>query len=189
MERYDFQKYPKTLEDFDEVKGVEFHEGRLGKSVIQKLVIFSSVLVIETRSGTSESKELLEEMLLWGKDKLGLNYQPGMFKRFAYISDVSFYSDAPVLMPSPSMAKLAKATSERISEIWQESIVYDGAQISLGYDPLSRRNPIAPFTIQRRAESRFSENKYFSEAPLPTEEHIKLLEMFEAEVKHAWGIA
>jgi hypothetical protein len=45
------------------------------------------------------------------------------------------------------------------------------------------RKPLhAPFTIQRRAETAFAENKYFSEAPLPTNEHVALLETFEADV-------
>jgi hypothetical protein len=32
-------------------------------------------------------------------------------------------------------------------------------------------------------ESKFSENKYFSEAPLPTDRHMALLEEFEAGMK------
>jgi hypothetical protein len=48
---------------------------------------------------------------------------------------------------------------------------------------MARKYGIAPFSITRRAESRFSENKYFSEAPLPTDIHISLLEEFEAEVQ------
>jgi hypothetical protein len=46
---------------------------------------------------------------------------------------------------------------------------------------LERKYGIASFSITRRAEARFSENKYFSEAPLPTDLHLKLLEQFEAE--------
>jgi hypothetical protein len=41
--------------------------------------------------------------------------------------------------------------------------------------------PIAAFTIQRRGQTPFEENKYFSEAPLPTDIHINLLEQFEAD--------
>jgi hypothetical protein len=48
---------------------------------------------------------------------------------------------------------------------------------------MARSHGIAPFVITHRAESRYSENKYFSEAPLPTDMHIEFLEEFEAGVK------
>ncbi len=88
-ERYTFQKFPQALEEFNEAKGVEFIEGLAGNNVIQKLVIWDSLLVLETRSSTDDSKRILEEMLTWGTEKLGLNYHPGMIKHFAYVSDLA----------------------------------------------------------------------------------------------------
>lgn len=181
--RYNFQKYPKTLEDFDESKGVEFLEGRTkSNNVIQKFVVWNTLLVLETRSNTADSKQILEEILLWGTEKFGLYYKPGMIKRFAYVSDLTFHSDAPLLNASPALSSLAEMTSGAVSEIWQEPIQYEPMIVTIGHDPLSRKNGIAPFTIQRRAETRFSENKYFSEAPLPTDVHLQLLEAYENRV-------
>ena len=60
-EHYHFQKFPKTLQEFDESKGIEFAEGRLGSQVIQKFVIWNMLLVVETRSNTEDSKQILEE--------------------------------------------------------------------------------------------------------------------------------
>ncbi len=182
VERYNFQKFPQTLEEFDESKGVEFHEGRAGNKVIQKFVIWNTLLVLETRSSTEDSKQILEEMLSWGAEKFGLNYSPGMIKHFAYISDLSFYSDLPLLENNPLLARLAAKTSQSLSEIWEEPIHYEPVSVSVGHDPTARKYGIAPFTITRRAEAKFSENKYFSEAPLPTEVHLRLLEEYEAEV-------
>ena len=52
-----------------------------------------------------------------------------------------------------------------------------------GYDPLTVKAGPSPFTIERRADTLFSESKYFSSAPLPTDEHISMLEAFEADVR------
>jgi len=189
VERYNFQKFPQTPEEFDESKGIESHEGRTGNKVIQKFVIWSSLLVIETRSSTADSKQILEDMLLWGAANLGLDYNPGMIKRFGYVSDLTFYSDVPILSGNPALAKLAAKTSAALSEIWQEPIHYEPANLAVGHDPMARKYGIAPFTITHRAESRFSDNKYFSEAPLPTDLHISLLEEFEDAIKRMHDLA
>lgn len=185
VERYSFQKWPQKFEEFDEAKGVEFHEGRIGNKVIEKLVIWNSLLVLETRSSTTDSRQILEDMLLWGAANSGLNYKPGMIKRFGYVSDLTFYSDVPILSVNPALTKLAAKTSAALTEIWQEPVQYESANLAVGHDPMARRYGIAPFSITHRAESRFSENKYFSEAPLPTDLHISLLEEFEAEIKRS----
>jgi hypothetical protein len=184
VERYKFQKFPKTFEDFDESKGIVFEEGKAGNNVIQKFSIFGTLLAVETRSGTDDSKQILEEMLLWGAAKFDLNYKPGTIKRFGYISDLTFYSDVPLLgAASQPFIDLSVKTTEAVSDIWQESVKYYPANLSVGHDPLSRKNGIAPFSITHRAEAKYSENKYFSEAPLPTDMHIQFLEEFEAGVK------
>jgi hypothetical protein len=183
VQRYKFQKFPQKLEEFDETKGVEFHQGKIGDRIIQKFVIWNTILVVETRSNTTDSKQILEEMLVWATDRFGLNFKPGMIKRFAYVSDLTFRSDVPLFDANPAATRLAAETSKAVSEIWQEPIKYEPLGVAVGHDPLSRRYGIASFTISHRAESKFSDNKYFSEAPLPTDKHIALLEEFEAEIK------
>jgi hypothetical protein len=185
VKRYHFQKFPQTLEDFDESKGIEFREGKIGDKVIQKFVIWNTLLVVETRSNTDDSKKILEDMLAWGAEKFGLNYRAGMISRFAYVSDLSFYSDFPLLSVSPTLAALAAKTGKALSDIWQEPVQYEPLNLTVGHDPMARKYGIAPFSITRRAESRFSENKYFSEAPLPTDMHWKFLEEYERDLASA----
>jgi len=181
-ERYSFQKFPKTFDELELAKGIEFLEGTSGEYPIQKFVIWDTLLVLETRVNTSVSKAILEEILLWGSKELGINYKPGSIKRFAYISDVTFFSDAPLLTLHAAINNLAIRSSAELSRIWQESVKYEPIVIRLGHDPTVRKNPIAPFSIEHRAEARFSENKYFSEAPLPTNVHLEMLEQFEKDI-------
>lgn len=178
-DRFGFQKYPEKLEDFDLSKGVEFLEGRSGRRPIQKFVIWDNTLVLETTSSTKDSEEILEEILLWGVEKFGINYAPNSIPRYAYVSDVTFYSDAPLLVVSPSISYLANSCTAALSEIWKEPVHYQPISIRVGHDPTARKFGIAHFSLERRGDVRFSENKYFSEAPLPTDKHWELLEQFE----------
>lgn len=183
-----FQKSPQTFEEHDLSKGVEFLEGRSGKRTISKLVIWPNILVLETTSSTDDSKALLEELLMWGKEKFSLVYEPGMIRRYGYVSDLTFYSDVPMLSLSPLLDRIARKTSDALSEIWNEPVNYEPIDLKVGHDPLKRKWGIAPFQITRRAETEFSANKYFSEAPIPTNLHISLLEEYEAGIKELHGL-
>ena len=181
-ERYKFQKLPKLEERAE--KGLVFEEGKIGNKVIAKFTIFDALLVLETRSNTSDSKQLIEDMLLWGSAKLDLTYNPDSIKRHAYISSLTFYSDVPLLDAGcQPLLDLAAKTSAALTEIWQEPVQYYPVNIAVGHDPMARSHGIAAFVITRRQEARFSENKYFSEAPLPTDMHIAFLEEFEAGIR------
>lgn len=184
VKQYQFQKFPRTFEEFDESKGVEFHQGKCGNKIIQKFVIWNTILVVESRSSTAEAREILEEMLLWANGKFGFAFKPGMIRRFGYVSDVTFYSDVPILSAAcQPLADLATKTGAALADIHKEPFEYYPANLAVGHDPLTRKNGVAPFMITRRAESRYSDNKYFSEAPLPTDMHIKFLEEFEDGIK------
>jgi hypothetical protein len=56
--------------------------------------------------------------------------------------------------------------------------------IMVDYDQLERKHALGRFSIQRRDNTPFSENKYFSDAPLPTDVHIRLLEEFETAISN-----
>lgn len=181
-DRYKFQRLPKREEY--EKDGIIFEEGKIGNKAIKKLTIFDTLIVLETRSNTSDSKQLIEDMLQWGAAKFDFTYNPGSIKRFAYVSDLTFYSDVPILDAAcQPLIELAAKTGAAVTEIWQEPVQYYPANLAVGHDPMARKNGIAPFSITHRAEARFSENKYFSEAPLPTDMHIAFLEEFEAGIK------
>ena len=59
VEHYGFQKYPQKHDDLDEAKGIEFIDGKLKDKNITKLVLYNSALVVETRSSTRDSEQIL----------------------------------------------------------------------------------------------------------------------------------
>jgi len=181
--RYNFQKFPQTLEDFDEAKGVTFTAGRIDNSVIEQVILYTYGIVLDTRSSTQESRRLLEEAMQWGSKELGLVYKPSMIKRWQYASQVTFRSDVPLIGLDSAFQRLAGSLTKAVTENMGESLDYQPTFLTLDHDLLLRKHPLGRFSIQRRDNTPFSENKYFSDAPLPTDIHIALLEQFEADVR------
>lgn len=182
VERYGFQKFPQQLEEFNEEKGIEFLLGKLGKDVIEKLVIYGNGILVDTRSNTDDSRSLIEEALSWAKSELGLNYRPEMIRRFGYVSQVTFHSEVSLNVLHPALQKLSDRLTEIVSGIHGEEVRYQTSSLKIQHDPLKRRNSIAGLTIDPRVETPYSEKKYFSEAPVPTDMHVSLLEEFEADL-------
>jgi hypothetical protein len=84
----------------------------------------------------------------------------------------------PLAFPKQLM-ELAGRISGAMEQVMHEKRSYEPVAITFDYDQLTRKHPLGPFSIQRRENTPFSEGKFFSAAPLPTETHIRLLEDFE----------
>lgn len=179
VSRYDFHKVPEKLEEFDEAKGITFAMGRSGEIAIDQLVIYTYGILLDTRTSTEKSKQLLEDVLEWVSKEHGLTFEPQMARRWQYTSNVTFYSDVMPLAFPKSLLELSGKISHAVGELMHERLAYEPVIITFDYDQLTRKHPLGSFTIQRRDNTPFSEGKYFSAAPLPTETHIKLLEEFE----------
>jgi hypothetical protein len=182
VDRYGFAKFPQKVEEFDEAKGVLFEGGRFNNVTIYRVQVYSNVLVAETASSTTDSEKILEDALVWGSETFGLVYRPGMIKRKAYVSQLTFYSDSIFSKLNPALAKVAEKLNARVPQYFGRQLEYRPSAFAISYDPMSVKNGASQFSIEARAETPYTENKYFSTAPLPTEEHIELLQSLERDL-------
>ena len=182
VNKFNFQKYPQEAKDFDEQKGVEFIEGHTGDTSIDKLVVWYNGIQLDVRSSTDEARKIIDSTLSWLKKEAGLNYSPSMIKRWAYLSQVTFYSEVDLDSAHAAIARLSMSVTKIVSEINQMELQFKPTGLTWSFDRTMKQVPVASFLIQRRADTPFSEGKYFSEAPLPTDAHIKLLEQFESDL-------
>jgi hypothetical protein len=180
--RYRFQQFPTKPDDFDETKGVKFALGKIGDSAIDQVVIYAYGIVLDTRASTAESRRLLEDALQWASKELGLVYQPSMIKRWQYASQVTFYSDTGLTTNCPAFRNLAENVKKSVQDVMGENLNHELTGVLIDYDQLERKHPLGRFSIQRRDNTPFSEKKYFSDAPLPTDVHLKILQQFEADL-------
>jgi hypothetical protein len=185
VSKYDFQKFPATPEDFDlEGKGVHFESGTADGFLIDSLVIYSGAIFLDTIASTDDSKRILLGLFEWAREEFGLSYQPSLIRKWAFISDVVFRCDFPLLRRcSPPLENLARKTSGFMEELF-DGLEYDPYQVWIGHDPEKRKNAIASLLITHRANTSHSENIFFSEAPLPTHLHVQFLQEFEDDVRN-----
>src|SRR2546426_5674351 len=72
VERFSFQKYPTTPDQFDEAKGIEFHDGQWDGINVPKLVIYNNGFLVDTQSSTDDSERILIASLEWAKKELAI---------------------------------------------------------------------------------------------------------------------
>jgi len=183
VRRYGFTTFPQKPEDFDEAKGVKFLNGRLGNKTIDQIIIFNNGLVLDTRISTDESKELLREALVWASRELGANFHDGMTKQTNYLSQLIFYSNSPLQKISPVLNRAASKVTDIVSGRDERLHKYEVTGVTITFDQLTAVRKPHSFTLERRENTRFEENKFFSSAPLETKQHIELLEEIEAELE------
>ncbi len=187
VDRFSFQKYPTTPEQFDESKGIEFLDGQWNGVNVSKLTIYNNGFLVDTQSSTDDSERILIESLEWATKEFGITFDQKMIYRKRYLSDLVFSTDVPVLDGSEPINKLRQNLCDAMEEILDERLHYAGIRLDIDFERFQRQAPIAPLTIQRRNDYAFSDNTYFSEAPLPTELHCDLLEQYEKDILSATG--
>lgn len=180
VERYQFQRFPSKPEDFDEAKGIEFTDGYWNGTAIEKLVIYTNGIQIDTRASTRDSKRFIEEALEWCRDSFAMTYHPQTIKRWAFISSVTFNSEISLTWLHPALQALAPKLAQSAAVFTEEEMNFEVTGIQMTFDHSKIRNPIAGFLLQRRSGAPFSEKKYFSEAPMHTDEHLEALKELEA---------
>lgn len=177
--RYSFAKSPTKLEDLEPQKGIELSEGRLGEIRIDRVNVFPNGIVIDTRSSTENSEKVLDDILALAHEVLGATINP---VRRSFASQFIFRSQMHLAALNPVLPRIAGVLSERASADLKHPFSFEPTAILLNVDSSQIKTAPVMFSIERRAEIPFGENTYFSSAPVRTEEHIEIVEQFEASL-------
>lgn len=176
-----FQKYPRSFDEWKAEDGAQFFQGKWGNVVVERLVFYTDGILLETKAGTDESRRIVLEILEWSREKLHTNFKPEIIREWAYVSNLTFRSDVPLLVTGP-LERLAKGLTEEMAKFVLQPTVYEPIGVNLAHDQLLRKHARASFTLQRRAGVPFADNKYYSESPVSSAVHIALLEQYEKDV-------
>jgi len=175
--RYNFQTYPTRVEEANEhdPKGIVFANGSFatGSGRLAKATMYGDGIVVDSTSSTEFGDAFLADALTFLSTQFGLTYQPDMVHTKIYVSEmiVRINKDlAGIFAP-------LTAFQERLRSLSGKD--FQPAGFAMSIDPASARFQPVAFKFEREAGKPFSQFRYFTSAPLRTNEHEDLLRHME----------
>ena len=182
---YRFQKYPSSPLDFDAAtKTLTFVGGKFksgyednGKEryISVDLSIYTDGLVANTKSSTRDGDKFLDEAISSAVNELHL-VSPKNIRRKLYYSEMDVRLDRPMSLLNPKLEKLAATISSLREDT--NPITFEFSGVTFLPD-LTAQASISSFGIERKINTPWSENRYYTRAPLQTDDHLRVLEEFE----------
>jgi hypothetical protein len=178
--KYKFLKCPSSIYERNEVGALVFSDGEFksknGSNVSVDLAIYNDGFIADTRSSTKDTELFIEDALYSLVKDFGLVYKPEMLRKKLYLSELTLRTDRQLNNINPRMQAFVRKI---ISMIGTDDLgLMELSSLSFWWDFRSS-NGQSHFQFERAAGIPFSERRYYSRAPLHTEDHLSLLNEFE----------
>jgi len=180
IEQYKFLKVPK-LDEIDWQKGIKFEDGTFkteaGDELTVTLTVYPDGVIADTRSSTQDSDEFLNQALSLLSTSFNYPEYQTVLRKKLYSSELHIRMQQTLSDVHHDMAQFMDRIS---SSVKSEPLPLPFRMgISFSSDPAIGGTNLA-FRLEPAAGFPFSENRYYSIAPLQTDAHLRLLEEFEA---------
>lgn len=180
LDTYKFKKYPQPGEELDELKGIVFDSGEFknqgGELLTIKMTIFTFGIIAENRSSTVDTDFFLETLFEQLKEILNIQDYDSIIRGRDYLSQLYVTTDKLLELINPKVKIISEHLEKNLSV--NVDAKYQLGSLSFWPDPIKAINP-PNFVFERQVTTSFSENRYFSSAPLQTDQHFELLNMLE----------
>ncbi len=186
VERYNFSIGPDFSVSRESQSGFRFEMGTFdlkGKAIeIGGLIVFADGIVAAA-STTDYAEAFLHDLIDWLRQRMGFR-SPRSEPRRLFLSNIVFDLDRSMDVLIPKHTKLSKDIHKSVSKHFATDQSPRLSKIEFDFDDSSNSSgvKISGFTIERRAGVPFEVDRYFSSAPLRTQEHISLLETIEKQL-------
>ncbi len=178
VDTYKFRKFPSSAESADMTKGISFQDGEFTAGeeypMAVNFTIYNDGLIADTISSTNYSEAFLNDLFVKFSVLFTMPDYRSIIRRKAYLSQIFVTTGRSIEFLNPKLNQISKYLSENV----EEDKAFQVGGISFWPDQISKVNP-APFTFERASNVPFSENRYYSAAPLPTDKHLELLDKLE----------
>ncbi|MBZ5515687.1 MAG: hypothetical protein LAN62_12765 [Acidobacteriia bacterium] len=180
---YHFQKFPKSTADRDEHGGLAFSEGdfQIKEEIFDvAMSIYNDGLVATTQSSTDESEAFLVNVLDLACKEFSLKFDTSMIRRRMYLSEINVILDGSLSRINPNVEAISEEISAALSLDKASGFQLTGLILGADLTTLPPSKQVfSGFVIERKVGAPFSENRFWSKAPLPTNRHLELLNQFE----------
>jgi hypothetical protein len=182
MGRYGFPSAPDLSEATK--TGAKFEGGKFihhGESiVIKELALYSDGLICDAFN-TDFAELILDDFVRWATVTFKFR-EPISPVRRTYTSALVVNFDKSVETGLGKLSRTCDLLSQALSEAYGWKYQYNLNRLAFNVDPQTIPHLRATnFILERRIQVSYSENRYFSIAPVKTETHKKLLEAIENE--------
>lgn len=171
--------------EFDDQKGVKFTGGEVALSdnsqdtIGVNLTIYNDGTVVETTTSTDDADLFTEQVAERLANEGYIQYGPDLIRRKQYSSEIEAQPKSNLLM-LPKLEAFCQALANAIYPS-QTGMCVNPVSLLFDADPTSQGKQI-PFKFERRLGVPFSENLYYSHAPLRTQQHIEMLNLLESSL-------
>ena len=178
--KYSFLKVPSVeemIEAHSKNQPFVLKHGSFQNVEIVALTVYRDAVFADTRSSTHDSESFLVNALEWLASELGLlDYKTIAIRKY-YVSEMYVSLNKSLNMINPKFVQFSKMLQEKIKTPYK-NLHFEAASLGFWIDP-DIKHAHVPFRLERQVDVGFEEGRYYSIAPLETEEHLKALEMLE----------
>ncbi len=177
--RYSFLKTP-TVEELLK-REIHFKVGKFQDIQIQDFDIYGDGLIASSASDTDKTLAFLQDVTDWADETYGYSTSIVAKPETYFESAIIVKSDVDLVLATTPKVEIASLVGRAFKQASSIDAKFESTGLIVDTDALSfsgRRKPVQ-FSIERRVGFPFTENVFFSQAPLPTQAHLEVLRTIE----------
>ena len=182
-EIYAFAKAPKHPLDLNEQKGLAYEMGTFvnskGIPVNITFTTYNDGFVVDTLSSTDDCNEFLEQLTAWMSQEYKFTDASLLGIRKAYRSQIDVELEVSLKILNPHLSGLLTMIEDRVKAFDGKPKHYEIGALNCWTEDYGKPTAPAAFRLERKIGSSFDSNRYFSEGPFQTLEHIDVIKGFE----------
>lgn len=188
VQRYGFAKAPEPQSVLASPLTVRFEGGAfVGKETVPRtvnLVLHDDGLVAEMRSCTEDCDLFLEDAFTWLSSEYRLPRFNELAIRRIYLSEISVQFESTLEIFNERFSRFADSLQAGLGPHQPKPMLL--THLNFGVDPATGA-PQPMLRIEREAGTTFDQNRYYSSATIPTDDHLKILRKFEDAATFSCG--
>lgn len=185
-ERYRFVYSPNLALPWDDVQknGWKFQLGSVKFNditlPIQEFTLYNDGLVVNA-TNTDAAEAFLNDLFGWARETAGIRDLTNVGRRL-YVSNVVVEFERPVNQLINGFQDFSRILDKLMQDTYKVELPMQLRTLAFHYDQLALPSwiNVTHFSIDRRIGHKYDENRFFSEAPFRTGDHLRALEALES---------